>query len=99
MHLYRHIPIWQDRHIETKERRMAGWGMTSESQIRAQAKYDAEHTTRICLKLNTRTDRDIICWLWRQKSKQGAIKKLIREDIAKMEMAIRAQEASHESLL
>ena len=74
---------------------MAGWGMTSESQIRAQAKYDAEHTTRICLKLNTKTDRDIICWLWRQKSKQGAIKKLIREDIAKMEMDIQAQEASN----
>ena len=70
---------------------MAGFGMTSESQIRAQARYDAEHTTRICLKLNTRTDRDIICWLWEQKSKQGAIKRLIREDIAKKEAKIKEQ--------
>lgn len=68
---------------------MAGWGITSESQIKAQAKYDAEHTTRISLKLNTRTDRDIICWLWGQKSKQGAIKRLIREDIAKREVKIK----------
>ena len=58
-----------------------GWGISSESQIRAQAKYDAEHTTRVSLKLNTRTDQDIIRWLWGQKSKQGSIKRLIREDI------------------
>ena len=63
---------------------MEGFGITSESQKRAQARYDAEHTIRISLKLNTRTDMDIIRWLWRQRSKQGAIKKLIREDIAKM---------------
>ena len=62
---------------------MEDFGITSESQKRAQARYDAEHTTRISLKLNTRTDMDIIRWLWRQRSKQGAIKKLIREDIAK----------------
>lgn len=70
---------------------MAGWGITSESQIKAQAKYDAEHTTRISLKLNTRTDRDIISWLWGQKSKQGAIKRLIREDIAKRETTVKEQ--------
>ena len=64
---------------------MSGWGITSESKTRAHARYDAEHTTRISLKFNTRTDQDIIRWLWRQKSKQGAIKRLIREEIAKME--------------
>lgn len=58
------------------------WG-TSESQLKAQAKYDERNTTRISLKLNIHTDKDIIEWLWRQKSKQGAIKRLIREDIAK----------------
>lgn len=58
------------------------WG-TSESQLKAQAKYDEKNTTRISLKLNIHTDKDIIEWLWRQKSKQGAIKRLIREDIAK----------------
>lgn len=64
---------------------MAGWGITSESQVRAQAKYDAAHTVRISLKLNTRTDRDIIAWLQKQTSKQGAIKQLIREKIEQTE--------------
>ena len=61
---------------------MASWGISSESQIRAQAKYDAEHTKKICLKLNIRTDQDIIEWLWHQHSMQGSIKKLIRDSIA-----------------
>ncbi len=53
---------------------MAGWGITSESQVRAQARYDAAHTVRISLKLNTRTDQDIILWLHKQRSKQGSYK-------------------------
>lgn len=60
---------------------MAGWGITSECQVRAQAKYDAAHTVRVSLKLNRRTDEDIIFWLQRQPSKQGAIKQLIREKL------------------
>ena len=64
---------------------MAGWGITSESQVRAQARYDAAHTIRISLKLNTGADRDIISWLQRQVSKQGAIKQLIREKLAETE--------------
>ena len=75
---------------------MIGWGITSESQIRAQAKYDAEHTTRISLKLNTRTDQDILWWLWGQKSKQGSIKRLIREEIAKKEENNQKKKAAHE---
>ena len=35
------------------------------------------------MKLNTRTDLDIIKWLYNQKSKQGAVKKLIRQEIAR----------------
>ena len=62
---------------------MASWGMTSESQIRAQAKYDANNTVRFSLKFNIKTDKDIIRWLWNQPSKQGSIKRLIREDIAR----------------
>lgn len=62
---------------------MSGWGIASESQIRAQSRYDAEHTVRISLKLNIRTDQDIIENLWCQSSKQGYIKWLIREDIAR----------------
>lgn len=52
------------------------------SHTRAQAKYDKEHTTGFYMKLNTRTDEDILRWLEGQPSKQGAIKQLIREKIA-----------------
>lgn len=62
---------------------MADWGICSAAQIRAQAKYDAEHTKRISLKLNLRTDVDIIKWSWGQRSVQGSIKRLIREEIAR----------------
>ena len=65
---------------------MSGWGLTSESQVRTQAKYDKEHTTRVSIKLNIHTDKDIIRWLWGQQSKQGSIKRLIREAIAKNNM-------------
>ena len=58
-------------------------GLCSESQIRAQKKYDADHTTRISLKLNLRTDSDIIEWSWHQKSVQGSIKRLIREELSR----------------
>ena len=61
---------------------MAGWGITSESQARAQAVYDKENTVRVSLKLNIRTDDDIIQWLRGQKSMQGSIKRLVRREIA-----------------
>ena len=35
------------------------------------------------MKLNIHTDKDIIHWLWNQPSKQGSIKRLIREEIAR----------------
>ena len=49
--------------------------------------YDKFNTTKIKLKLNDRTDADILRWLYNQKhaadsSMQGAIKKLIRKEIA-----------------
>ena len=60
---------------------------TKEEQTRArtqaQAKYDKSHTTGFYMKLNTGTDQDILEWLEKQDSKQGAIKQLIRERIAK----------------
>ena len=61
---------------------MTSWGLSSESQVRAQAKYDAAHTTRFSLKLNNKTDEDIINWLYSQTSIQGAIKELIRKELA-----------------
>ena len=62
---------------------MAGWGISSDSQVRAQAAYDKKNTVRLSLKLNVRTDEDIIQWIRKQKSMQGTIKRLIREEIAK----------------
>ena len=62
---------------------MATWGICSDSQVRAQARYDSKHTERISLKLNIRTDKDILEWLHSQKSMQGSIKRLIRDEIAR----------------
>lgn len=48
--------------------------------------YDRENTRRINLKLNNKTDADIIEWLEDRKDDegiQGAIKRLIREQIEK----------------
>ena len=56
-------------------------GETSEARKRATAKYDAKMTTGIYLKLNKKTDEDILCWLDRQPNKQGYIKELIRKDM------------------
>jgi hypothetical protein len=44
-------------------------------------KYDEANTIQIKLKLNTRTDADIIEYLDTTGNKQGTIKKLIREEI------------------
>ena len=71
----RYIPIIQeDSAMRTKEEQTA-------ARTQAQAKYDKGHTTGVYMKLNTGTDQDILAWLDRQKSKQGAIKQLIREEI------------------
>ena len=64
---------------------MAHWGVCSDSQIIAQSRYDSTHTRSFSLKLNTRTDKDIIQWLSKHKSMQGAIKQLIRDEIARSE--------------
>lgn len=51
----------------------------------AQARYDEAHTVQITLKLNLKTDADILARLAEQPAtsggKQGYIKKLIREDM------------------
>ena len=73
------------------------WGSTSESQVRAQAKYDKEHTARYSLKFNTKTDQDIIRWIWGQPSFQGSIKRLIRKEIA--ERSIEKQNENKELAL
>lgn len=49
----------------------------------AKAAWDRANTTQIKLKLNNRTDADIIRWLDQQQSKQGIIKQLIRNEISR----------------
>lgn len=46
----------------------------------AQSKYDKEHTIQLKVKLNKKTDADIIAKLDSVDNKQGYIKALIRED-------------------
>lgn len=48
-----------------------------------QQRYDAANTAQVKLKLNLKTDADILAWLEAQASKQGAIKELIRQEIRK----------------
>lgn len=57
--------------------------MATEAQIKAQAKYDAENTRQVHLKLNRGTDKDVLDKLDEVPSKQGYIKELIRRDLAK----------------
>ena len=57
--------------------------MTSESQKKASATYDRQKTVTVTVKLNKKTDADILEWLSRKKNKQGIIKWLIRNQIAR----------------
>ncbi len=63
------------------------WG---DSKYEAQRRYDDYNTIQVKLKLNYKTDADVIRWInghkaSRSSSAQGAIKALIRADIAKQE--------------
>ncbi len=60
---------------------MKDWLDSIEARTQAQAKYDKKHTIGFYMKLNLRTDQDIFQWFWKQKSKQGAVKELIRKEI------------------
>ena len=55
--------------------------MISEAKKRANAKYDKTHTRLITLKLNKKTDADILKMLDGCGNKQGYIKNLIRNDM------------------
>lgn len=54
--------------------------MTSKAQAKASAKYDKANTKGVYLKLNTRTDADILDYLAKVDNVQGYIKRLIRAD-------------------
>ena len=55
--------------------------MVTEAQKRANARYEARAITQVKLKLNKKTDADILGALERSGNKQGYIKSLIRADI------------------
>ena len=59
--------------------------MATEAQKRAVLKYDAANTTQIHLKLNNKTDADVLAWLTQQENVQGYIKQLIRDDMKRGE--------------
>ena len=44
-------------------------------------RYNKLNTTTLCIRLNRKTDTDIIERLKAQQSKQGYVKRLIRQDI------------------
>lgn len=54
----------------------------SKSKVKANAKYDKAHTTGLYLKLNKKTDADILEKLSSVPNTQGYVKQLIRADIA-----------------
>lgn len=56
---------------------------TSEAQLKAIRKYDAQNTKQLHFKLNLKTDADILDWLEKQENVQGYIKQLIRQDMKK----------------
>jgi len=67
---------------------MKDWIDSIQAHTAAQAKYDKGNTVGLYMKLNIHTDADIIHWLWKQRSKQGAVKKLIREEIVRESSAV-----------
>lgn len=48
-----------------------------------QEKYQKENITRVVLKLNKRTDADLLEWIEALDNKQGTIKEILRQHINK----------------
>ena len=53
--------------------------MNSKAKLKAIAKYNREKTKTYCLRLNKVTDKDLIENLAEVDSKQGLIKRLLRQ--------------------
>lgn len=56
--------------------------MTTEAQKRASMKYNAANTKQVIIRLNKRTDSDILETLAACENVQGYIKALIRADVS-----------------
>lgn len=50
-------------------------------QSQRQARYDKKHIQGVYMKLHKGNDKDILEWLDKRESRQGAIKEAIREMI------------------
>ena len=48
-----------------------------------QEKYQKENISRVVLKLNKKTDSDLLEWIETLDNKQGAIKEILRQHINK----------------
>ncbi|MBQ6442178.1 MAG: nucleotidyltransferase domain-containing protein [Lachnospiraceae bacterium] len=59
--------------------------MVSEAKIKAKARYDKENTKSYLLKLNKKTDADILEKLKDVSNKQGYLKELVRKDLRSQE--------------
>ena len=66
--------------------------MTTAAQRAANARYDRANTKQVSVKLNIKTDADILAHLDMQASVQGYIKRLVREDMLAMAEDARMEE-------
>lgn len=57
----------------------------SDKKLTPQERYDKNNTKRVQMKLNLKLDKDVLDWLDKQDSMQGAIKQLIRDQIKREE--------------
>lgn len=73
----------QDWIVPKKTRRVAAFAKVPQEGATPQSRYDAANTTQVKLKLNDKTDMDILKKLEEVENKQGYIKALIRADMAK----------------
>lgn len=62
-----------------------GFDMVAESQRRAADKYQRANIVQFSVKLNIKTDEDIIRFMWSVRNKNALFKKLLREEIARQQ--------------
>ena len=55
----------------------------TDAKKKAIKKYDDANTKQVHLKLNVKTDADILDYLARKENVQGYIKRIIREDMTR----------------
>ena len=69
--------------IDSIRRRLYTMPKTKDNIVQSIMKYDRENTVQIKLKLNKKTDADILQKLEESGNKQGYLKALVRQDIEK----------------